>query len=67
MTKPLLDVVRPAGFPSARSGQAHFATRECVTEGLELQNEMVRPAGFEPATYGFVVRYSVQLSYGRTN
>jgi len=51
-------LVRPTGFPSARSGQAHFATRECVTEGLELQNEMVRPAGFEPATYGFVVEDS---------
>ncbi len=26
---------------------------------------MVRPAGFEPAAYGFEVRRSIRLSYGR--
>jgi hypothetical protein len=31
---------------------------------LELCSKVAIPAGFEPATHGVEIRYSIQLSYG---
>jgi hypothetical protein len=53
---------------SLRQAQGKLFLRlgNSLLKAVKFPNEMVRPAGFEPATYGFVVRYSIQLSYGRT-
>jgi hypothetical protein len=57
----------PSAFALAlrRTTFAWLANRSSRVVG-KRERRLARPAGLEPATYGFEVRRSIQLSYGRS-
>ena len=58
-------VLRQIRLDKPNSGLA--AEWMCISFSLNTSSELVRLRGFEPPTSGFVVRYSIQLSYRRNH